>query len=113
MNAATFALALSDPLPSLVYPEIKLVKPKPAPATAPGPTAFLQKPAPPLSVIIAHLQRVASEAKMTFFVRFFKRPDEFKGCSEETIHHRANAVTSVLSEILSFRGGFPHGGINE
>ncbi len=50
---------------------------------------------------------------MTFFVRFFKRPDEFKGCSEETIRHRANAVTSVLSEILSFRGGFPHGGINE
>ncbi len=62
---------------------------------------------------VSYLQRVASEAGMTFFVRFFDTPDGLAGCSAETICQRANAVTGVLSEILSYRGGFPHGGINE
>ena len=31
----------------------------------------------------------------------------------EAIRQRADAVTNVLSEILSYRGGFPHGGINK
>lgn len=62
---------------------------------------------------LQYLQRIASEASMTFFVRFFKRSEELPGCSLETISERADAVTDVLSEILSYRGGFPHGGINE
>jgi len=62
---------------------------------------------------VSYLQRVASEAGMTFFVRLFDTPDGLSGCSAETICQRANAVTGVLSEILSYRGGFPHGGINE
>lgn len=62
---------------------------------------------------VSYLQGVASAAKMTFFVRFFKRGDELTSCSPEALGQRANVVTDVLSEILSYRGGFPHGGINE
>jgi hypothetical protein len=62
---------------------------------------------------VSYLQRVASAAKMTFFARFFKRRDEPANFSPETLRQSANVVTDVLSEILSYRGGFPHGGINE
>jgi hypothetical protein len=61
---------------------------------------------------VSYLQWVASERQRAFFVRFFTKGDEL-GCSPEALSQRANVVTDVLSEILLYRGGVPHGGINE
>ena len=88
MNATTLALSSQDKLHEPLPRGFEPVQPQPAPAPKPSTSMALSDGAAPLSVVLVD-------------------------CSAETICQRANAVTRVLSEILSYRGGFPHGGINE